>query len=46
MYAMFVMVGTGGLITVAQLGPIARDFKIDGIPVSLLGLTLPAQALR
>jgi MFS transporter, OFA family, oxalate/formate antiporter len=42
MYAMFVMVGTGGLMAVAQLGPIARDFKIDGIPVSLLGLTLPA----
>src|SRR3954454_276548 len=42
MYAMFVMVGTGGLMAVAQLGPIARDFKIDGIPVSILGLTLPA----
>jgi MFS transporter, OFA family, oxalate/formate antiporter len=42
MYAMFVMVGTGGLMAVAQLGPIARDFKIDGVPVSLLGLTLPA----
>src|SRR5207344_2328982 len=42
MYAMFVMVGTGGLMAVAQLGPIARDFKIDSIPVSLLGLTLPA----
>ncbi len=32
MYVMFVMVGTGGLMAVAQLGPIARDFKIDGIP--------------
>jgi OFA family oxalate/formate antiporter-like MFS transporter len=42
MYAMFVMVGTGGLMAVAQLAPIARDFKIDGIPVSILGLTLPA----
>jgi OFA family oxalate/formate antiporter-like MFS transporter len=42
MYVMFVMVGTGGLMAVAQLGPIARDFKIDGIPVSILGLTLPA----
>src|SRR5215510_1262514 len=42
MYAMFVMVGTGGLMAVAQLGPIARDFKIDGVPVSLIGLTLPA----
>jgi len=42
MYAMFVMVGTGGLMAVAQLGPIAKDFKVEGIPVTLLGLTLPA----
>ena len=42
MYAMFVMVGAGGLMAVAQLGPIAADFKVDAIPVSLLGLTLPA----
>jgi OFA family oxalate/formate antiporter-like MFS transporter len=42
MYAMFVMVGTGGLMATAQLAPIARDFKIDGVPVSILGLTLPA----
>src|SRR5438874_8937164 len=42
MYVMFVMVGTGGLMATAQLGPIARDFKIDTIPVAILGLTLPA----
>jgi MFS transporter, OFA family, oxalate/formate antiporter len=42
MYAMFVMVGAGGLMAIAQLAPIARDFKVDGIPVSILGLTLPA----
>jgi OFA family oxalate/formate antiporter-like MFS transporter len=42
MYVMFVMVGTGGLMAVAQLAPIAKDFKVDAIPVSLLGLTLPA----
>jgi OFA family oxalate/formate antiporter-like MFS transporter len=42
MYAMFVMVGTGGLMAVAQLAPIANDFKVATIPVSLLGLTLPA----
>jgi OFA family oxalate/formate antiporter-like MFS transporter len=42
MYAMFVMVGAGGLMAVAQLAPIATDYKIAGIPVSLLGLTLPA----
>ena len=42
MYAMFVMVGTGGLMATAQLAPIAKDFKVDAIPVSILGLTLPA----
>jgi len=42
MYAMFVMVGAGGLMAVAQLGPIATDFKVATIPVSLVGLTLPA----
>jgi MFS transporter, OFA family, oxalate/formate antiporter len=42
MYAMFVMVGAGGLMAVAQLAPIANDFEIAKIPVSLLGLTLPA----
>src|SRR5262249_22829163 len=26
----------------AQLAPIAKDFKVDAIPVSILGLTLPA----
>ena len=42
MYLMFVMVAAGGLMATAQLGPIAKDFKIGDIPVSLLGLTLPA----
>jgi OFA family oxalate/formate antiporter-like MFS transporter len=42
MYIMFVMVGSGGLMATAQLAPIAKDFKIDAIPVSILGLTLPA----
>ena len=42
MYAMFVLVAVGGLMAQAQLGPMARDFKIDNVPVSILGLTLPA----
>jgi OFA family oxalate/formate antiporter-like MFS transporter len=33
MYVMFVMVGTGGLMATAQLAPIAKDFKIDTVPV-------------
>jgi MFS transporter, OFA family, oxalate/formate antiporter len=42
MYVMFVLVAAGGLMAVAQLAPIAKDFKIGDIPVSILGLTLPA----
>jgi OFA family oxalate/formate antiporter-like MFS transporter len=42
MYVMFVLVGAGGLMATAQLAPIAIDFQIAKIPVSLLGLTLPA----
>jgi len=42
MYAMFVMMAAGGLMATAQLAPIAKDFKIDTVPVSLIGLTLPA----
>ena len=42
MYLMFVLVGAGGLMATAQLAPIAKDFKIAEIPVSLVGITLPA----
>jgi OFA family oxalate/formate antiporter-like MFS transporter len=42
MYLLFVLVAAGGLMATAQLAPIAKDFKIAEIPVSILGLTLPA----
>ncbi|MFZ6638909.1 oxalate/formate MFS antiporter [Undibacterium sp. TC4M20W] len=42
MYLMFVMMAAGGLVATAQLAPIAKDFKIAEIPVSLIGFTLPA----
>jgi OFA family oxalate/formate antiporter-like MFS transporter len=42
MYAMFVMVAAGGLMAVAQLAPIAKDFKIADVPVNILGWVLPA----
>jgi MFS transporter, OFA family, oxalate/formate antiporter len=42
MYAMFVLMAAGGLMATAQLAPIAKDFKIAEVPVSILGLTLPA----
>jgi OFA family oxalate/formate antiporter-like MFS transporter len=42
MYVMFVLVGAGGLMATAQLAPIAKDFRIADLPVSLIGITLPA----
>lgn len=42
MYVMMAMVATGGLMAVAQLNPMAVDFKVDKIPVHLLWLTMPA----
>ena len=42
MYLMFILVAAGGLMAVAQLAPISKDFKIGDVPVSILGLTLPA----
>jgi OFA family oxalate/formate antiporter-like MFS transporter len=42
MYVMFVMMAAGGLMATAQLAPIAKDFKVADVPVSLIGLTMPA----
>jgi OFA family oxalate/formate antiporter-like MFS transporter len=42
MYLMFVLMGAGGLMATAQLALIAKDFKVADVPVSLIGLTLPA----
>jgi OFA family oxalate/formate antiporter-like MFS transporter len=42
MYLVFVMVAAGGLMTAAQIAPIAHDFKIDGEPVGLLGFQMAA----
>jgi OFA family oxalate/formate antiporter-like MFS transporter len=42
MYLMFVMMAAGGLMATAQLAPIAKDFKVADVPVSLIGITLPA----
>ncbi|MFC6791314.1 oxalate/formate MFS antiporter [Methylobacterium komagatae] len=45
MYAMFVMVASGGLMAAAQIAPIAHDFKVAGVPVSLFGLQMTALTL-
>ena len=42
MYLIFVLMAAGGLMATAQLAPIAKDFRIADVPVSILGLTLPA----
>jgi len=42
MYLMFVLMGAGGLMATAQLAPIATDFNVAKVPVSLIGITLPA----
>jgi MFS transporter, OFA family, oxalate/formate antiporter len=42
MYLMMTMVATGGLMATAQLAPMAADFKVDKVNVSLLGLSMGA----
>jgi OFA family oxalate/formate antiporter-like MFS transporter len=42
MYLVFVMVAAGGLMTAAQIAPIAHDFKIDNAPVSIAGFQMAA----
>jgi MFS transporter, OFA family, oxalate/formate antiporter len=42
LYVMMTMLATGGLLATAQLGPIATDFKVAGVPVSLFGITMAA----
>jgi OFA family oxalate/formate antiporter-like MFS transporter len=42
MYVMMTMVATGGLMAVAQLNPMAVDFKVDKVPVNFLWLSMPA----
>lgn len=40
-YAMFVAVAAGGLMATAQLGPMAKDFGVDSVMVTMFGATLP-----
>jgi OFA family oxalate/formate antiporter-like MFS transporter len=42
MYLVFVMVASGGLMTAAQIAPIARDFKIADTQVNMLGFQMVA----
>ncbi|MGX1170346.1 OFA family oxalate/formate antiporter-like MFS transporter [Bradyrhizobium sp. USDA 372] len=42
MYLVFVMVASGGLMTAAQIAPIAHDFGIADTPVTLAGFQMAA----
>jgi OFA family oxalate/formate antiporter-like MFS transporter len=42
LYVMMTLVSAGGLLATAQLAPIAHEYNVAGVPVSLLGITLPA----
>jgi OFA family oxalate/formate antiporter-like MFS transporter len=41
MYVMFVCVATGGIIATAQIAPIAKEYGIAGLPLHVIGVTLP-----
>jgi MFS transporter, OFA family, oxalate/formate antiporter len=44
-YVLFVMVAAGGLMATAQIGPIAKDYGFNKLPMNFLGFTLPLLTL-
>jgi len=44
-YLVYVMIGSGGMIVTAQLGPIARDFGLEKQMIAVLGRSMPLVAL-
>jgi MFS transporter, OFA family, oxalate/formate antiporter len=42
LYAMMTIVAMGGLVATAQLGPIAKDFGVDQVPVTIGWVTMSA----
>src|SRR5450631_3862902 len=42
LYVMFVLIAAGGLTMAASMAPIAKDLKIEKVPVALFGFVLPA----
>jgi OFA family oxalate/formate antiporter-like MFS transporter len=44
LYVMFVLIAAGGLTMAASMAPIAKDLKIDKVPVDLFGITMAALA--
>lgn len=41
LYLCMVLVASGGLMAAAEIGPIAKDYGVDKIPVTVLWATLP-----
>jgi OFA family oxalate/formate antiporter-like MFS transporter len=44
-YLIYVMIGFGGMLITAQLGPLALDFGVEKQIVTILGLSLPVLTL-
>ena len=44
-YLVYVMIGFGGMVITAQLGPLALDFGVEKQVVTVLGLSLPVLTL-
>jgi OFA family oxalate/formate antiporter-like MFS transporter len=42
LYIMFVLIAAGGLTMAASMAPIAKDLKIEKVPVELFGFVMPA----
>jgi OFA family oxalate/formate antiporter-like MFS transporter len=42
LYVMFVLIAAGGLTMAASMAPIAKDLKIEKVPVALFGFAMPA----
>jgi OFA family oxalate/formate antiporter-like MFS transporter len=42
LYFMMTMVATGGLMAIAQLGPMATEFKVDKFPINFLWIQMTA----
>ena len=45
LYVMMTMLATGGIMATAQLAPMAKDFQVANVPVSIFGVTVIAVQL-
>lgn len=45
LYLIFVLVAAGGLMAAAQVGPIAKDYHVASVPISVFGGTMPLLTL-